>query len=150
MWWSFPHDFHDLRHQRLEGVRSAVAHVRGLLDSAVQAEDRLILAGFSQGAMLALEVAVSDPRPLAGLILFSGTLLDEAALTPRLAARRGLPVFVSHGRQDDVLPFARSEELVGGLRGAGLEVEFHPEDGGHAITNTTSTQAAAFVRRVGR
>lgn len=148
MWWSFPHDFHDLRAQHLPGVAEARAHVIAFLDRHLHPGDRVVLGGFSQGAILALDVAAHDPRPLAGLVLLSGTLMDEAELVPHLASRRGLPVRVAHGRSDDILPFARAQDLRGSLESAGLDVRFEPFDGGHEVTRAVSESTAAFVREV--
>jgi len=148
MWWSFPHDFHDLRGQHLPGVEQARAYVSAFLDRETRPGDRVVLGGFSQGAMLALDVAAHDPRPLAGLILLSGSLMDEAELVPHLPSRRGLPVRLAHGRSDDILPFARAEDLRSALETAGLDVRFEPFDGGHEVTRPVSASTAAFVREV--
>jgi len=148
MWWSFPHDFHDLRTQHLPGVAEARAHVSAFLDREIRPGDRVVLGGFSQGAMLALDVAAHDPRPLAGLVVLSGSLMDQAELLPHLASRRGLPVRIAHGRGDDILPFSRAEDLRGALESAGLDVRFEAFDGGHEVTRAVSASTAAFVREV--
>ena len=107
-----------------------------------------MLGGFSQGALLALDLAAHDPRPLAGLVLLSGSLMDEAELTPRLPSRRGLSVRMTHGRADDVLPFERAEDLHRALVTAGLDVRFEPFEGGHEVTPAVSEGTARFVREV--
>ncbi len=148
MWWSFPHDFHDLRGQHLPGVDVARAYVSAFLDRETRPGDRVVLGGFSQGAMLALDVAAHDPRPLAGLVVLSGSLMDEAELVPHLASRRGLRVRVAHGRGDDILPFSRAQDLRAALETAGLDVRFEAFDGGHEVTRDVSESTAAFVREV--
>lgn len=147
-WWIFPHDFHDLRHQHLDGVREAQRGLSAFLDQHTSSSDRVVLGGFSQGALLALDLAAHDPRPLAGLILLSSTLMDERELVPHLASRRGLRVRVAHGRSDDVLPFERAEDLRGALERAGLDVRFDAFDGGHEVTLGVSEGTARFVREV--
>jgi phospholipase/carboxylesterase len=148
MWWRFPGDFHDLCSQHIEGVRDAQRALSRYLDRATDENDRVVLGGFSQGALLALDLAAHDPRPLAGLVLLSGSLMDEAELAPRLPSRRGLPVRMTHGRADDVLPFERAEDLHRALTSAGLDVRFEPFDGGHEVTSAVSEGTAAFVREV--
>ena len=64
-----------------------------------------MLGGYSQGAMVASEVAFQTDLEIAGLVLLSGTLVDEAAWERQFHTRRGAPVFLSHGRSDPVLPF---------------------------------------------
>lgn len=148
MWWDFPGNFSDLRRQRLDGVREAQRALSRWLDQETRPTDRVVLGGFSQGAMLALDLAAHDPRPLAGLMLSSGTLMDEAELRPRLAARAGLPVRITHGRADDVLPFARAQDLRALLVASGLDVRFEAFDGGHEVTSDISAGSAAFVREL--
>src|SRR5262249_10583661 len=55
-------------------------------------DERVVLGGFSQGAMLSLDVALHTERAFAGLVLMSGTLIAQHEWAPRMAARRGLRV----------------------------------------------------------
>jgi phospholipase/carboxylesterase len=113
---------------------SARADVIALLDAVAQRYTApLFLGGFSQGAMLACDVALHTERPLAGLLLLSGTLIARAEWEPRMAARAGLRVLQSHGRYDPLLPFSAAEKLRDLLAGAGLKVGWVPFDGGHEI-----------------
>jgi phospholipase/carboxylesterase len=66
-------------------------------------------------------------------VLLSGTTVDEAGWEAGLPARRGLPVFISHGRADVILPFAVADRLRHKLVAAGLRVHWQPFDGGHEI-----------------
>jgi phospholipase/carboxylesterase len=138
----------------MPGMPEARDRVRGFLD-ALQGRlgvtsDRVVLGGFSQGAMLALDVALHDDRPLAGLVLMSGTIVDEAELRPRIPTRRGLRVYASHGRADTVLPYAHTERLVTLLREGGLDVEMRSFDGDHVVTDEVATDVAAFIRSTSR
>jgi phospholipase/carboxylesterase len=93
----------------------------------------IMLGGFSQGAMVAGEIAFRSAEPLAALVLLSGTTVDEASWEPGFAPRRGLPVFVAHGRTDPVLPFEVADRLRRKLEHAGLHVVWHPFAGAHEI-----------------
>jgi phospholipase/carboxylesterase len=127
----------DLSADEPEGLTEARQAVTALLDAAAaELEARpeaTVLGGFSQGAMLACDVALSDPRPLAGLTLMSPTLVAEPRWVAAAPARAGLPVFMSHGRHDPVLPYPMAERLRDLLVAAGLAVGWHPFDGGHGI-----------------
>nr|MBA3821367.1 phospholipase [Deltaproteobacteria bacterium] len=94
---------------------------------------RLVLGGFSQGAMLALDVALHRATPPAGLLLMSGTLIAASEWQPRLATLQSVPVLQSHGRADTLLPFSIAEVLRDQLRAAGAVVDWHPFGGGHEI-----------------
>lgn len=106
---------------------------------------QLILGGFSQGAMLACDVALRLEEAPAGLALLSGTLLTEPVWRDKAARRAGLPVFQSHGRLDPVLPYDGAEALRNLLRTAGLTVTFVPFDDGHTIPPAAFTGLADFL-----
>lgn len=109
---------------------------------------RIVFGGFSQGAMLATDVALRLPERPAGLCIFSGTLLYPEEWRD-LAVRRGpLPVLQSHGRQDPLLPFPAAEWLHELLTAAGLPVEFVPFDGLHTISLEAVERFAGFLARL--
>ncbi len=95
--------------------------------------ERIVLGGFSQGSMLATDVALHSKRPLAGLVILSGTLLAASEWLPRMPERKGMRVFQSHGTQDPILPFALAERLRHVLEENGLRVSFTQFHGGHGI-----------------
>lgn len=120
-----------------EGLKDAREDVCAMLD-VVEREmkvsgDRIVLGGFSQGSMLALDVALRTKRPLAGLAVLSGTLLAAGEWVPLMASRKELPVFQSHGTEDPILPYAIAERLHHALDDAGMRVTFTSFDGGHGI-----------------
>lgn len=105
--------------------------------------DRVVLGGFSQGAMLATDVALRLDEAPALLAVLSGALIARGEWTARAPRRRGLPVFQSHGRQDPLLPFPVAELLRDALTAAGLDVDFHAFTGGHTIDRPTLDRLAA-------
>ncbi len=125
----------DLSRDVPEGLLDARAKAQALLTEAATllSPSAIVLGGFSQGAMLACDVTLHSEVALAGLVLFSGTLLAEAEWTARMASRKGLPVLQSHGRQDPLLAFEMAERLRDLLKEAGLDVTWIPFTGGHGI-----------------
>lgn len=107
---------------------------------------RLVLGGFSQGAMLATDIALRVPVSPAGLCVFSGTLLDADEWTRLAPARRDMPALLSHGRQDPLLSFRAAEALRDLLVKAGVAVQFVPFDGPHTIAPEGFTAFVAFLR----
>ena len=97
--------------------------------------------------MVSVDVALQTDRPLAGLIVFSGTFLAEPVWGPKMASRAGLAVYQSHGRFDSLLPFAVAEALRDALTSAGLDVEFEAFDGEHQIPASVIDNASRFLRR---
>jgi phospholipase/carboxylesterase len=131
-------DFRDrARNERPEGLLEARTALLALVEEVKLqtglSEDRIVLGGFSQGSMLTVDVAAQLERKPAGLIAWSGTLLNEEEWR-RLGARHpGLKVVQSHGRQDPMLPFEWAEHLRDFMRNVGWDVEWIPFDGPHTI-----------------
>jgi phospholipase/carboxylesterase len=108
----------------------------------------ILLGGFSQGSMVATDVALRLPEPPAGLCIFSGTLIAEDDWR-ELAAKRGpLPVLMSHGHTDPILPFSGAESLRDLFMEAGFDVEFIPFDGPHTIPLEGLQRLATLIRRI--
>jgi len=124
----------DRRAEVPEGLAEARAQVTQMLDElATRFPGKLVLGGFSQGAMLALDVALHRETPPAAVVLLSGTLLAESEWQPRFERLRGVPVFQSHGRHDPLLPFSIAEMLRDQLRAAGAALDWNAFAGGHEI-----------------
>jgi phospholipase/carboxylesterase len=108
--------------------------------------DRFILGGFSQGSMLATDVALRLKKPPAGLCILSGGLINETEWQ-RLAKERGpLDVLQSHGREDSILPFSTGEALRDLLTSVGAHVDFYAFDGDHEIPLEVLHRLTHFIR----
>lgn len=125
------------------GIQVASRLVRNYLEDVRQP---IILGGFSQGAMTSAEIAFRSSQELAGLILLSGTTVDEERWADHFAGRRHLPIFIAHGRDDSVLPFERMERFQARLKAFGLNVTWLPFDGGHGIPDEAVAGMNAFIR----
>lgn len=107
--------------------------------------NKIVVGGFSQGAMLATDAALHLEERPAGLVVMSGALICRREWAARARARAGLGVLQTHGRQDPLLPFAGGEALRDLLVEAGLSVEFLPFEGGHAIPRQALKRLADFL-----
>jgi phospholipase/carboxylesterase len=90
--------------------------------------ERTALLGFSQGAAMAIDVAVGAGLPLAGLIGCSG--YPHPGWMPQ---QPRMPILLTHGKEDPVVPFGACEALERSLREQGGLVETLPFHGGHGI-----------------
>jgi phospholipase/carboxylesterase len=103
--------------------------------------------GFSQGAAMALALAVTRPELVRGAVLHSGGVLAGLdSRLPRPAALAHLEVLVLHGTHDDVVPVQRGRrvrELLAPLLGDRLAYREH--DAGHFVTEATLGEAAAWL-----
>ncbi len=133
----------------LAGARTAVdAAIDELQTALAVPAGQIVLGGFSQGAMLSTDLAMRTDRPLAGLLLMSGTLLAASTWRELAPKRAGLPVFQSHGNLDTLLPFAAAERLRALLTESGLEVDWVQFRGGHEIPPPVLKGASAFLHRL--
>lgn len=133
----------------LEAARDRADHFVTELCAQFHVPDhRLVLGGFSQGAMLAMELALFTDRPLAGLLQFSGSLLCADRWGERMAHRAGLRCVQSHGQRDPVLPFALAQELKDALTSAGWQLRWSPFQGQHEIPNDALDEAGHMLDEV--
>ncbi len=137
----------DRSNEVIAELPSVRAQVNALLDEveAKLGASKIFLGGFSQGAMLSCDVALRREKPLAGLILMSGTLINEREWRELAPHKKGLRVLQSHGREDQLLAFSTAEKLRDLLTGAGLSVEWIPFHGGHQIPDTVLSRLAELV-----
>ena len=109
---------------------------------------KTVLGGFSQGAMLTCDAMLHTDRPYAGLVQLSGNLLAQPIWSPLMPKRKGLPVFQSHGVQDEILPYIGASRLRDTLSQSGLAVEWHRFRGGHEIPAPVLQRLGVFLTKV--
>jgi phospholipase/carboxylesterase len=133
-----------------EGLAESRDKILRLLEEAERelGAKQFVLGGFSQGAMLALDVALRTDRKLAGLVLMSATLIARDEWMALMPTRKALPVLQSHGRADPLLPFFVAEALRDLMLQHGLAVRFVPFNGGHAISGGVLDEVGQFIGRV--
>ena len=108
--------------------------------------ERTVLFGFSQGTMMALHVGLRRRAPFAGIVGFSGRLLDPGSLAGDLGAPT--PVLLVHGDQDPMVPFASLAEAATALAAAGVATTTHVSRGtGHGIAPDGLGLALGFIRQ---
>lgn len=121
-----------------------IARATGWIDALVARElargiapTRLVLAGFSQGAAMALHVAMRRDAPLAGVMVLSGYLVLAHELgRRRSAASRELDVMFGHGVHDDVVPIAAGRMAHDAVIASGSpreRVTWHDYPMGHEV-----------------
>jgi phospholipase/carboxylesterase len=132
------------------GMLSAVDDLNAFLDAVMVDEDvlpeQVVLFGFSQGTMMSLHVAPRRDDPVAGVVAFSGRLLEPDLLEDEVTSR--MPILLVHGDQDDVVPVQALPEAAEALQSAGFkEVFAHIQKGtAHGIAPDGLSVALAFVR----
>ena len=139
----------DLSALRPPELRVAAALVEDLLrDRRTVPRGPVILGGYSQGAVVASEVAFRSKVRLAALVILSGTVVDEPSWEGQFRQRQDLPVFISHGRRDPVLSFEIADRFRQKLEAAGMHVTWCPFDGGHEIPAIVVVALNEFIERL--
>ena len=110
---------------------------------------RIILAGFSQGCAMTLQTGLRHPEKLAGMLCLSGYLpLAGVAAAERSDASLATPIFMAHGRQDGVVPFARAQESMEVLKKLGYQVEWHEYAMQHSLCLEEVQDISTWFRKV--
>ncbi|HMY11454.1 MAG TPA: alpha/beta hydrolase-fold protein [Turneriella sp.] len=146
----FPIDWAEIERIRREGglrdlsktLPAGMAEARDRIIEAMQKLEcdpaRTVIGGFSQGSMLATEIALHHKEQFAGLLIFSGTLVNRTGWENMAKAKfadqqKTLRFHQSHGRLDPVLPFQAAERLYELLTTNGAQGELHAFEGQHEI-----------------
>lgn len=122
----------------LDAFRHAAALLRAFVDAAGERypvdRERLVPIGFSQGGVMAYELALREPRRFAGAGALSSWLPAPLAEDlPRLPAHEGFPTLVVHGTRDPMLEVERARESRELLRPFGVALTYREFDMGHEI-----------------
>ena len=132
-------------------IRASQQAVEELIGREVQRgipPHRIVLAGFSQGAAIALQTGLRQAEPLAGLIALSGYLpLADRLAAERHAASAGVPVLMAHGTDDPVVPIARAIRSRDLLASLGYAVDWREYPMPHAVCAEELEAIAAFLRQ---
>ncbi len=132
----------------LQGATHAAAIIDRFLDDELArlglSDDRLALAGFSQGTILSLYVALRRARACAAVVGYSGALIGAETLAGELRSRP--PIFLAHGDADEMIPFASLAAAVEALGALEVPVRWHAARGvGHGIDAESLALGGAFL-----
>jgi phospholipase/carboxylesterase len=123
----------DLSGHAPEGMARAREEMQSFINELGVPWEKIVLMGFSQGAMMAVDLAVRAEGMPAGVAILSGTLVDEKTLASLAAKKKGLPFFQTHGSVDPILGFAQALALEKILTGGGWTGNLQRFEGGHAV-----------------
>jgi phospholipase/carboxylesterase len=148
--------WYDLRGLRPEdgedtgGIRSSAGQIEALIarenKRGIAARD-IVLAGFSQGGALALDVALRHGARLAGAVALSCYLVRASSLEKeRSEANAGLAIFQAHGTDDPVVPLQAGLVARDRLIALGYEVDWRTYPMGHAVHPQEIADIGAFLK----
>lgn len=119
------------------GIRASVTTVVTLIEAQIAcgiAPERIVLAGFSQGGAIVLHAGLTYAQRLGGILALSTYLALPTELAVEIAqANRATPVFIGHGTEDTIAPFALGEDTRARLQALGCPVAFHAYRMPHSV-----------------
>jgi phospholipase/carboxylesterase len=123
--------------EETEGVRESARQIETLLareNARGIPDSRIVLAGFSQGGVIALHTGLRHPRRLAGILALSCYLpLADTLATEAATANRDVPIFMAHGRADPVIPYDYGKRSAKLLKAQDRPVQWHGYATEHSV-----------------
>ncbi len=134
------------------GIRESQAGIERLvgreIDRGIEAT-RIVLAGFSQGGVIALQAGLRHANRLGGIVALSSYLALESSLEAEAAsANRATPIFMAHGTEDPIIPVQLAEVSRSMLESRGYDVEWHTWPMPHSVCGPELEALSAFLGRV--
>ncbi|WP_456444248.1 alpha/beta hydrolase [Thiolapillus sp.] len=128
----------------VDGILRSTDYLLKLVDEETDRgipPENILLAGFSQGGVIALAAALRSDQPLAGVMALS-TYLPRALPLDSTVPRH---IFQAHGRMDDVVPWQAARDARERLKDMGHQVEWHEYDMAHSLCAEEVTDMRAWM-----
>jgi phospholipase/carboxylesterase len=132
-----------------QGLRAS----QKLVDEMIRAQnlppEKIVLAGFSQGGAIVLQAGLRHAERLAGIMALSCYLpIASTVAAEKSAANQSVPIFMAHGRFDDVIPIQRAQQSREALEKMGYKMEWHEYPMPHSVCPEEIADMSAFLGRV--
>jgi phospholipase/carboxylesterase len=136
----------DLSGGEPDGMAESRVALQGFIQELGVSWEKLVVMGFSQGAMMAVDLALRAPSAPAGVAILSGTFVDQKSVAALAPKRAGLAFFQSHGSVDAILGFQEALKLEKALTDAGWKGELRRFEGGHGIPPELLPELGAWLQ----
>ena len=148
-WYDFvPHSEHSGTADIAESAEQIKTFIQFEIDRGIPAS-RILLAGFSQGGVIALYTALRFEERLAGVLALSTYLHDIAATeTERTDANLAIPIMLAHGTMDPMIPIMRAATSRENLIRLGYDVRWYDYPMGHQVCLEEVEEIARFFSEV--
>jgi phospholipase/carboxylesterase len=134
------------------GVRASQKIVDDIISSESQRgfkPSQIVLAGFSQGGAIVLQTALRHPERLAGVLALSTYLpLHATVEKERSKGNHDVPIFMAHGRFDDIIPIDRARKSKDVLEKLGYPVTWKEYPMPHSVCAEEIRDISEFLIRI--
>lgn len=132
-----------------QAVRGLLSDLKLRYPDASLGLNRPIWMGFSQGAALTYSLALRYPALVAAVMGLAGFVPNGAVEYVKGAPLKDIPVFVTHGTQDTLVPVTRARQAVQLLEQAGARVSYCEDDVGHKLSANCLRGMQFFMQQLG-
>ncbi len=139
--------------QRIDetGIHHSVSQLTDLIlhqmESGIPSE-KIILAGFSQGAVIALTTGLKFEKPLGGILALSGYFpFAEQVIENANPEKRKMPIFIAHGTEDTIVPYRIGKASYEALNTHQFFVTWHSYAMGHSVCNPEIRDISDWLKK---
>jgi len=110
--------------------------------------EKILLAGFSQGGVVAFHTGLRYPKKLGGIMALSTYIpFADKLLGSMSSEQQGIAIFAAHGQHDPVIPFASWQDYVPQLEAKGFDVEAHSYKMEHSVNMEEINDISAWLQK---
>jgi len=135
-----------------DDVLNSVAWINDFINQEIENDvpsDKILLAGFSQGGVIALHAGIRYPKKLAGIMALSTYIpFDENLLSQASPQQKSLPIFAAHGTRDPVIPVASWQDYVPKLEAKDFDVEAHSYEMEHSLCTKEIRDISTWLQKI--
>lgn len=131
------------------GITDSVQQIERLIareEALGISSDRIILAGFSQGAVIALTTMLTISKRLCGVIALSGYLPNAQELLKENPVNQQTPIFMAHGTEDNIVPYALGKAAYVALKEKNDNVKWHSYPMPHSVCNEEVRDLSQWIQ----
>lgn len=133
-----------------QGVKESSAFVAALIEQEIAQgipANKIVLAGFSQGGVIALNLGTRYEKTLAGIMSMSSYMSEPEKLSDEAhAANKNTPIFVAHGTYDDVVPIFMGNSAFKVLESNGYQATWHEYAMQHNVCMQQLNEISAWLK----
>lgn len=145
-------DFNPAGGTDLPGLKKSASQIHDLIQNEIDdgmPAERIVLAGFSQGGVMALHTGLYYPKRLAGILALSTFLAEgENLATANAPANAAIPILMCHGQHDAVLPMSLGKSSLVTLQDAGYAVDWREYPMAHEVCMQEIQDISRWLQRV--